>query len=315
MSAENVNTATGTIGTADRSPYVGRFAPSPTGDLHLGSLLAAVGSYLDARHHGGLWLLRVEDLDTPRVVPGSADRILRTLEGFGLHWDGPVTYQSHRIPLYRDALDRLEAQGQTFECSCSRRELSGVEDTGYPGTCRNGPARTGVPTATRFRVGDRSVVLFDDRVQGPCRFEQCELGDFVIKRKDEIIAYQLAVAVDDGAQHVSDVVRGADLLPCTAWQIALQRALALPSPAYAHLPLVVGPEREKLGKSRYSVPVAPEHATAYLTTVLRMLNHPPPPDLQHDSPGRLLAWAARNWNISAFAGLRSVTARDSPRAK
>ncbi len=315
MSAENVNTATGTTDTADRPPYVGRFAPSPTGDLHLGSLLAAVGSYLDARHHGGRWLLRIEDLDTPRVVPGSADRILRTLEGFGLHWDGTVTYQSERMPRYLEALDRLKAQGSTFECSCSRRELSGMEEAGYPGTCRNGPTRAGVPTATRFRVADDRLVLFDDRVQGLCRFEQRELGDFVIKRKDGIVAYQLAATVDDGAQQVSDVVRGADLLPSTAWQIALQQALSLPTPAYAHLPLVVGPGNEKLGKSKYSVPVAAEYSSAYLTTVLRMLNHPPPAELERDSAGRLLAWAARNWKIGAFAGLRSVTARDTALAK
>ncbi len=315
MNAVNAHTATGTTATADQPPYVGRFAPSPTGDLHLGSLLAAVGSYLDARHHGGLWLLRIEDLDTPRVEAGSADRILKTLEGFGLHWDGPVVYQSDRVDLYREALRRLKSRGYTYECSCSRRELSGPQDTGYPGTCRKGPARPGVPTATRFRVADDAVVLFDDRVQGPCRFEPRELGDFVIRRKDGIIAYQLAVTVDDGAQQVSHVVRGADLLASTAWQITLQRALGLPSPTYGHLPLVVGPGQEKLGKSKYSVPVAPRYAASYLTTVLRMLNHPPPAELEHDTPGRLLAWAARNWDIGALAGVRSVTARDTAHAK
>jgi glutamyl-Q tRNA(Asp) synthetase len=281
----------------------------------LGSLLAAVGSYLDARHHGGQWLLRMEDLDTPRIVPGSADRILRTLEGFGLHWDGQVIYQSRRIPLYRAALDQLKAGGHTFECSCSRRELGGSEDTGYPGTCRAGPTRRGVPTAIRFRIADGSVVLFDDRVQGVCQFEQRELGDFVIKRKDDIIAYQLAVSVDDQAQHVSNVVRGGDLLPSTGWQIALQRALGIPLPSYAHLPLVVEKNGEKLGKSRRSVPVEPALANSYLTAVLRLLNHPPPAELENDTPARLLAWAARNWRLQAFAKVRSVTACDTPRAK
>jgi glutamyl-Q tRNA(Asp) synthetase len=296
-------------------PYIGRFAPSPTGDLHLGSLLAAVGSYLDARHHGGQWLLRIEDLDTPRVVPGSADRIMRTLEGFGMHWDGEVIYQSRRIPLYRAALERLEAGGHTFECSCSRRELGGNEDTGYPGTCRAGPTRSGVPTATRFRCVADSVVLFDDRVQGPCRFEQRELGDFVIKRKDEIIAYQLAVVVDDQAQQVSNVVRGADLLPSTGWQIALQGALGSPTPGYAHLPLVLEKNHEKLGKSRHSVPVEPALASSCLTAVLRLLRQPFPAELENDTPTRLLAWAARNWSVEAFAGVRSVTACDTARAK
>ena len=302
-----------------QSNYIGRFAPSPTGDLHLGSLLAAVGSYLDARHHGGRWLLRIEDLDTPRVVPGSADRILRTLEAFGLHWDGEVTYQSRRIPLYLAALEQLRAGGHTFECSCSRRELAqgsgNAEDTGYPGTCRAGPTRSGVPTATRFRCADDSVVLFDDRVQGSCHFELRQLGDFVIKRKDQIIAYQLAVVVDDGAQQVSQVVRGADLLPSTGWQITLQRALGSPLPGYAHLPLVVEENSEKLGKSRHSLPVEPALASTCLTGVLRLLRQPPPAELEHDTPARLLAWATRNWSVNAFAGVRRVTACDTARSK
>jgi glutamyl-Q tRNA(Asp) synthetase len=296
-------------------PYIGRFAPSPTGDLHLGSLLAAVGSYLDARHHGGRWLVRIEDLDTPRVVPGSADRILRTLEGFGLLWDGDVIYQSQRVPVYVAALNQLESAGHTFQCSCSRRELVGNEDTGYPGTCRSGPTRSDIPTSTRFRMADDCVVLFDDRVQGNCRFRSPELSDFVIKRKDGNIAYQLAVVVDDAAQHVSHVVRGGDLLPSTGWQIALQKALSLPSPRYAHLPLVVEQSHKKLGKSRHSVPVEPALASAYLTTVLLMLNHPPPAEFENDTPARLLAWAARHWNLKAFAGVRSVTARDTAHAK
>lgn len=296
-------------------PYIGRFAPSPTGDLHLGSLLAAVGSYLDARHHGGRWLVRMEDLDTPRVVPGSADRILRTLDGFGLQWDGAVIYQSQRNDVYVAALDQLQTAGLTFECSCSRRELAGSDDSGYPGTCRAGPTRPGVPTATRFRMPPEVVVFFDDAIQGRCSFRAPELGDIVIRRKDGIIAYQLAVIVDDAGQHITNVVRGADLLPSTAWQILLQGALSLPRPAYAHLPLVVEQTQEKLGKSRHSVPVDPRRASAYLTTVLRMLNHPPPPELENETPARLLAWATRNWNVVALSHVRSVTACDTADAK
>jgi glutamyl-Q tRNA(Asp) synthetase len=295
--------------------YVGRFAPSPTGDLHLGSLLAAVGSYLDARHHGGQWLLRIEDLDTPRVVPGSAARILRTLEGFGLHWDGEVIYQSQRNDAHVAALEQLQGAARTFECSCSRRETAGHDDTGYPGTCRAGPTRSGVPTATRFRVPPDLVVFFDDAVQGSCRFSTRELGDIVIRRKDGIIAYQLAVVVDDAVQHVTNVVRGADLLLSTAWQILLQQALGLATPGYAHLPLVVEQTREKLSKSRHSVPVQPALAGPCLTTVLRMLNHPPPPELENDAPERQLAWAARNWSVVALAHVRSVTACDTVHAK
>ena len=189
------------------------------------------------------------------------------------------------------------------------------EDTGYPGTCRAGPTRSGVPTATRFRLADDSVVFFDDRVQGVCRLEQRELGDFVIQRKDQIIAYQLAVVVDDQAQHVSAVVRGADLLPSTGWQIALQRALGLALPSYAHLPLVVEQTHQKLGKSRHSVPVEPALASTWLTAVLRLLRQPLPPELENDTPARLLQWAARNWNVKVFAGLRTVAACDTGRAK
>jgi glutamyl-Q tRNA(Asp) synthetase len=217
--------------------------------------------------------------------------------------------------LYRAALEQLRAGGHTFECSCSRRELGQGEDTAYPGTCRAGPTRGGVPTATRFRCAERSVVLFDDRVQGPQRFEQLQLGDCVVKRKDGIVAYQLAVVVDDEAQHVSQVVRGADLLPSTGWQIALQGALASPRPGYAHLPLVVEQNHEKLGKSRHSVPVEPALAGTWLTTVLRLLRQALPAELEHDTPARLLAWAARNWSVKAFAGVRRVTACDTPRAK
>lgn len=297
-----------------QSPYVGRFAPSPTGDLHLGSLLAAVGSYADARHHGGRWHLRIEDLDTPRVVPGSAERILRTLEAFGLEWDGPVVYQSQRLSLYADALEQLRLAGLTFKCSCSRRALDGLADSGYPGTCRNGPTRAGVLTATRFKMQSDSIA-FQDRVQGAQLLDGRELGDVVVRRKDGIIAYQLAVIVDDAEQRVTDVVRGADLLPSTGWQIALQRALLLPTPRYAHLPLVLGPHGEKLSKSRYSVPVEARFAAAWLGTVVRMLNKKLPVELERDGARAVLAWAVSNWDSATFAGQRSVTARDTANAK
>ena len=207
--------------------YVGRFAPSPTGKLHLGSLVAAVGSYADARRHGGRWLVRMEDLDRPRVIRGAADEILRTLQTFCLQWDGPVEYQSERTEHYRQALEALTALGVTFECSCSRRERDG--EGGYPGTCRAGPTRSG-PTATRFRVED-TVVSVEDRLQGRCDFRLRERGDVIVRRRDGAFAYQLAVVVDDALQGVTDVVRGADLLDSTPWQIALQQALGLPAPA------------------------------------------------------------------------------------
>jgi glutamyl-Q tRNA(Asp) synthetase len=276
--------------------YVGRFAPSPTGSLHLGSLLAAVGSFVDARHHGGRWLVRMEDLDRSRVIPGAAAAMLRVLEDHGLEWDGEVEYQSARRERYAAALERLGALSLTFECSCSRREREpepGAAPSAYPGTCRNGPRRPG-PTATRFRVGAQSV-SFEDRVHGSCHFELAALGDVVVRRRDGSCAYQLAVVVDDAAQGISDVVRGADLLDNTPWQLALQRALSLPAPRYAHLPLVVEPTGGKLAKSRRSIALSPADAGRQLHQVLGLLGQDPPAELKLEPPFVILQWAQRHW--------------------
>lgn len=293
------------MGTRLGSSYVGRFAPSPTGSLHLGSLVAAVGSFIDARKAGGHWLLRMEDLDTTRVVPGSADEILRTLEAFGLCWDGEVQYQSRRTALYADALHSLRARGLTFECSCSRRELANAVETGYLGTCRAAPTHCG-PTATRFRIDDSAVVSFDDRVQGTCRFAMRALGDPVIRRKDGAFAYQLAVVVDDAEQGVSDIIRGADLLESTAWQLQLQQALQLPRPLYGHLPLVMEGTRGKLAKSRRSLAVEPARAGAQLRAALSLLHHEPPAELEQAPPPLLLEWATANWNLDPFHRIREI---------
>jgi glutamyl-Q tRNA(Asp) synthetase len=293
------------VGTRSRSSYVGRFAPSPTGPLHLGSLVAAVGSYLDARKAGGRWLLRMEDLDTARVVPGCSDEILRTLEDFGLCWDGEVEYQSRRTPLYAEALNSLRTRGLTFECSCSRRELTTNSETGYPGTCRTRPTRCG-PTATRFKVDDSAVVSFDDAVQGACRFEMRALGDTVIRRRDGAFAYQLAVVVDDADQGVSDIIRGADLLQSTAWQIQLQQALQLPRPRYGHLPLVVEAARGKLAKSRRSLAIEPALAPSQLSQALCLLQHKPPAGLHRAHPAALLDWASAHWSLDTFHGIREI---------
>ena len=284
--------------------YIGRFAPSPTGPLHLGSLVAAVGSYLDARHVGGRWLVRMEDLDTTRVLPGCSDAMLRTLEAFGLHWDGEVEFQSRRTALYAEALQTLRAQGLTFECSCSRRDLGSAE-TGYPGTCRAGPTQNRGPTATRLRV-PYGLVSFTDRVQGECCFDLRMLGDPIIRRRDGAFAYQLAVVVDDAAQGVSDVVRGADLLESTAWQIELQRALKLATPRYAHLPLIVEPNNGKLAKSRRSLGLDTARATEQLRSALTLLQHTPPSELQHSSPSQLLAWATSQWNLDRVQGHKEI---------
>ena len=318
MNAANGSTATATTAT-DKSGltpagppgpaglYVGRFAPSPTGALHLGSLVAALGSFLDARHHGGRWLLRMEDLDTPRLIRGCADQILHTLEIFGLTWDGPVSWQSRQRERYVQAAEALRKQGHTFECSCSRRLRAENEDRGYPGTCREktpGPP----PTATRFRVDESRTVTVDDKFQGRCQFELRSLGDVVIRRRDGIYAYQLAVVVDDAAQGITRVVRGADLLTSTAWQLCLQQALDYRPPDYAHLPLVVEPDGTKLSKSRRSLPLDATKIAPSLLAALRLLRQHIPLGLENEAPSLILEWATKYWNPSAFHDTREVRA-------
>ncbi|HLJ38693.1 MAG TPA: tRNA glutamyl-Q(34) synthetase GluQRS [Steroidobacteraceae bacterium] len=302
------STATATTVTAEASPppYVGRFAPSPTGPLHLGSLIAALGSFLDARRHAGRWLLRMEDLDRERVVPGCADEMLRTLEAHGLSWDGTVEYQSTHVTRYGAALAQLTARGRTFECSCTRRERT--QEGGYPGTCRSGPRHAG-PTATRFRV-DESTLSFEDRVQGHCRFSLRERGDVVVRRRDGVFAYQLAVVVDDAHSAITDVVRGADLLDNTPWQIALQHALGLPPPRYAHLPLIVEARGTKLSKSRRSLALDPAMAGSQLYQALTLLRQTPSPELKLERPAAILEWAVEHWRLDRVQGVREVLAGD-----
>jgi glutamyl-Q tRNA(Asp) synthetase len=274
------NTATATTGTGSTQGgrgYVGRFAPSPSGELHQGSLYTAVASYLDARAHGGRWIVRIEDLDRPREIAGSAAGILTTLQGFGFDWDGDVVRQSSRAPLYRAALERLTELGRTFECSCSRLQLT--EDARYPGKCRSGPLIQGVAMATRLRV-DPGPIFFADRVQG--RFRQdvaATAGDILLKRRDQIVAYVLAVVVDDAEQGVTHVVRGADLLDNTPRQIHLQQILGLATPLYAHVPVLTEPDGSKLAKSRRSVPAAAGSPVAQLVAIFGLLGLLPPADL------------------------------------
>jgi glutamyl-Q tRNA(Asp) synthetase len=248
--------------------YRGRFAPSPTGPLHLGSLVAALGSYLDAKAHGGEWLVRMEDIDTPRTVPGAADDILRTLERFGLEWDGPVLYQSTRIGTYEAAFEDLRKRDLIFPCGCFRKDVVNR----YPGTCRHGiRGRLDTPS-WRFRVSGE-IVHFEDRRLGPqSQNVQEYVGDFVLKRADGLFAYQLAVVVDDAYQGITDVVRGEDLLDSTARQILLQRALGFPQPRYLHLPLVLNETGQKLSKQNGATALDPnrvEELLALARTLLR----------------------------------------------
>jgi glutamyl-Q tRNA(Asp) synthetase len=286
-------------------PYCGRFAPSPTGPLHFGSLVAAVGSYLDARHHHGEWRLRIEDIDPPREVPGATDDILRTLDAFGLEWDGPVTYQSRRADRYEASLERLERLGFLFGCACTRKEIpdNGVPGAGgavYPGTCRRGlpPGRTA--RSLRVRV-DNSTICVQDRLQGFTRQSlPGEVGDFIVRRADGFIAYQLAVVVDDGEQQISHIVRGADLLDSTPRQIYLQRLLGLPEPDYLHLPVAVNGTGEKLAKQTHAREVSREHVGRILRDVLRFLHQELPESGDDATPQELLRWASTRWNVQSL---------------
>jgi glutamyl-Q tRNA(Asp) synthetase len=277
----------------------GRFAPSPTGPLHLGSLQAAVGSYLDARAAGARWLVRIEDLDTPRVLPGCAGQQLRTLEIFGFEWDGEVLYQSTRTAAYREALQMLASRGRLFPCSCSRKDLAGEDDAQrYAGTCRNGTTRAG-STSLRFRVTDRPI-HFQDLFQGAQDFNG--VGDVVVQRRDGLTSYQLAVVVDDAYQSVTRVVRGADLLASTPWQLELQEALGLPRPIYGHLPLITEAGGAKLSKSRHALPLDASAAPRTLTSTLTHLSQAPPPELADSSIKDVWKWAVANWNPQGLAG-------------
>ncbi len=257
----------------------GRFAPSPTGPLHFGSLVAALASWLDARAAGGRWLLRIEDLDRPREKPGATAAIQRRLGSFGLDWDGEVVFQSERTPRYEEALRRLREKA--YACGCSRREIadSAVSLAGdgaqvYPGTCRNGLATGKTARALRVRT-DGDTIRFVDRVQGPlAQNVEREVGDFVLRRADGQFAYQLAVVVDDAEQGVTDVVRGADLLDSTPRQILLQRLLGLPTPRYLHVPVAIDASGEKLSKQSGALP-----AKASLRRALAFLGQPQTEDL------------------------------------
>ena len=278
-------------------------------------MIAAVGSYLAARHAGGRWLVRIEDLDPPREVPGSADQILRTLEAFGFEWDEPVMWQSSRIDAYEAAAERLQSAHLAYECTCSRAEIAAAaRNTGaisdelyYPGWCRKQPLLPGRSRALRF-IASTEPVAFIDAVQGEIKGNVgTDYGDFVIRRRDSQFAYQLAVTVDDAAQGITHVVRGADLLTSTLRQILLQRALKLPSLVYAHLPLAVDKSSVKLSKSAGSVGLDVSKASVQLLQALDFLRQEPPLGLRLSSMQEIWDWAIRHWNLDALSGIRSMS--------
>jgi glutamyl-Q tRNA(Asp) synthetase len=282
-----------------QSSVVGRFAPSPTGPLHFGSLVAAVGSYCLARRQGGRWLLRMEDLDTPRVVPGAAEGILRTLEALGFAWDGEVLWQSRRGAVYEAALGRLRARGLVFDCGCSRKEIlasaphAGEEGPIYPGTCRAGLGVGRRPRALRLRVPEEQVAFSDGLFGLQEQHLATAVGDFVLRRADGLFAYQLAVVVDDATSGVTQVVRGADLLASTPRQIYLQACLDYPHPRYVHLPLVLAADGDKVSKRHGTLGLETVRGGTLLWEALRFLGQRVPLELRM-APGReLLAWGER----------------------
>jgi glutamyl-Q tRNA(Asp) synthetase len=287
--------------------YVGRFAPSPTGPLHLGSLFAAVASFLHARQARGEWLLRIDDIDPPREVPGAADRILRALETYGLHWDREVLYQSSRTEAYVEAVQGLLSDGRAFRCSCSRRELRELQtrNNRYPGTCRDRRRHTG-PTAVRVRV-DAGEIAFVDGLQGRIATDlSSAVGDYIVYRRDGLPAYHLAAVLDDDWQGVNAVVRGADLLDSTAAQLHLHECLGLSPPRYWHLPVLVDANGDKLSKGSGAESLDAAEPAAAAFSVMRLLGAEPPPGLRGAPPAELWTWAVDRWDIGRLTGIRKI---------
>lgn len=292
---------------------VGRFAPSPTGPLHFGSLLAAVASYCVARRSGGDWLLRMDDLDGPRVVEGAADAILCTLEGLGFAWDGPVLWQSRRSQAYQAALGQLQAQGLLYDCACTRREIlasaphPGEEGPVYPGTCRDGMPPGRPARAVRIRVPEGGVAFTDGVFGLQAQDLAREVGDFVLRRADGLFAYQLATVVDDAASGVNQVVRGADLLSSTARQVFLCASLGLAAPDYLHVPLAVAADGSKISK-RQGTALDPGAWTGGgpVARALRWLGQPLPGELDGAPPGEVLAWGAANFSVGLIPRRRQI---------
>ena len=296
------------------TPPTGRFAPTPSGALHFGSLVAALGSYCAARSQQGRWLLRIEDVDTPRVVPGASEQILRDLEAFGFDWDGEVVYQSSRFEEYRLALDKLLHQGDCFACQCSRRTLreqgvaSGPLGQIYPGICRN---KSLPESAHSIRMSTENAggIGFQDQVYGWFSMElETRVGDFVLRRRDNIYAYHLAVVVDDELQGIDQVVRGADLLENTCLHIHLQHRLGFAIPDYLHLPLVDNADGVKLSKQTGASPLDHANAPSLLLAALRHLGQQPPAALEKENPTTILHWAVKHWNPDAISPLPSARA-------
>jgi glutamyl-Q tRNA(Asp) synthetase len=305
------------MSSAEPARYVGRFAPSPTGSLHFGSLLAAVSSFLQARAAGGHWLLRIEDIDPPREQPGADSAIIATLEAYGFEWDGPVIYQSRNTDRHQDLVDLLLRNGTAYRCTCSRRDLAGAPrgplGTIYPGTCRSGCR--GGDAAIRIRVDDRNVG-FVDKLQG--HQEQnlaADSGDFIIKRRDGLIAYHLAVVADDADQGITEIVRGIDLMDSTPRQIYLQSQLSFVTPSYMHIPVINNPQGQKLSKLTGAVAIPRSDPGPILQAALAALGQKPPSALCELPVADVWSWAIENWQPDVMRGERQIGADKDPLAE
>lgn len=287
--------------------YKGRFAPTPSGPAHLGTLLAAIGSYLQAHAMQGEWHVRIDDVDPPREVPGAADSLLKTLEIYGLNWHGDVVYQSQRLDAYQDALEQLIKQGDTFECSCSRKDIKTIAKHGplgmiYPGTCRDGVQDADKPRSIRLRTQDKTITV-QDKIQGDYPLNmQSDVGDFIIHRADGLFAYHLSTVVDDGLDGFTEIVRGKDQLNLTPLHIDLQQRLGLPTPAYAHLPLLVNTQGEKLGKSTCAIAVDAMAREDVWRTILAILGLDPDNALLSEASETILQWAIGEWDLLQVPG-------------
>ena len=300
-----------TVRTLEPSAYRGRFAPTPSGPLHLGSLLTALASFLDARAHAGQWLLRIDDLDAPRCVPGADARILSQLEAHGLCWDETPRHQSMHGGAYRHALSTLRESGALYACRCTRAALASSQREGpdgpvYPGTCRTA-ALPEADHALRVRFAAGAELRFADAVQGCIvRRADTDVGDVVVQRRDGIVGYHLACVVDDAEQRISDIVRGADLLGATCAQMLLGGILKLPALRYAHIPVLLGGDGLKLSKQNRAVPIDARHAADNLWECLSLLLQQPPQELRGAPPDELLGWAVAHWRISAIPAVRAL---------
>jgi glutamyl-Q tRNA(Asp) synthetase len=278
--------------------YTSRFAPSPTGHLHLGSVYTALASFLDARVNHGLWQIRFDDLDTPRNVKGASDSILKTLEILGLHWDNAVDFQSQHLEKYEAVLTELIAKNHVYRCECSRKDLSSI----YPQTCRNKNLSSKTLCSLRLKT-DSSEIFFDDVLQGRISRNLAEDGDFILKRKDGIIAYQFAVVLDDRRQNVNHIVRGIDLLNETPKQIFLQQILNLPMPNYCHIPVLADSDGKKLSKTTLAAAVNLSKPNQVLFKLLTLLKQNPPVELERASVAEILMWAIENWHLENLKGI------------